>query len=355
MVRLLVVSAKYPPYSGGAAQVFSLIAENLAKIYKDDVYVLTSTVSNDHKNYADVVGGVPVTRLFPYFTKKWKKIIFLPLSAIAVLGYFLKNSRKFDVVETHTVGEICLLSQIMAKIFRKRLVKHVIDMHTSTRLLKWPRADRYVNCGSVITDKMVAAGIPRTAIYEANLPIAIAENKGYNKNASGARIFLFVGELSKQKGINDLLYVMRYLPKSADKDDDIEMHIVGDGPLQNEVMQASREDSRIHYHGQLDHDRVINMMKHSDVLVHPTYDDVMPLSILEAMMMGNAIITRDVGEIKKNVNGAGIFVRNKEQLLQAMQKVTERDPVEQKTKSLRQFSDYVDDNAYEANHRAVMF
>tara|TARA_Y100000034_G_scaffold118132_1_gene158470 strand:- start:53 stop:1090 length:1038 start_codon:yes stop_codon:yes gene_type:complete len=345
-----MVTPKYKPYFGGASHVFGLIAENLVAKYGDEVRVLTSSA----KEYSGMHKGVKIRRLFPYFTKKWQKILFAPIGFLMVFFYFLKNSRKFDVVESHTVGEICLFSQIMAKLFRKKLVKHVIDMHTSKRLLKWPKADRYINCGTVITDKMIKAGIPRTRIHEINLPIVSNSNKNYNKNKKGAKIFMFVGEVSKKKGVKDLLSAMYYLPKTGESAD-IELHIAGTGPMSKKIEKAAKHDERIVCHGHMHHNNVINMMKHTDVLVHPTYDDVMPLTVLEAMMMGNAIITRDVGEIKKNVNGAGIFVHNREELLQAMKDVIEKDPVDKKKKALKQFAEYSEQDVYGLNRKAVLF
>ncbi len=349
MVKVLFVTPKYLPLPGGASHVFSMIAENLVKKYNDEVYVLTSS-DKSTKGYNEVHKGVQIKRLFPYFTNKWKKTLFSPIAFLRVFSYFLKNRKKFDIVESHTVGEICLFSQIMAKLFGKKLVKHAIDMHTPKWFLNWPKADVYVNCGSVITDKMVKNGVPRSKIYEINLPIVATGNKDYPKNAKGAKIFLFVGELSKNKGVKDLLYVLRYLPKS----DDIEFHIVGTGSFQSQIEEIARHDSRIKYHGYKPHEHVINMMKHTDVLVHPSYDDVMPLSILESMMMGNAIIARDVGEIKKIVDGAGTFVKTKEELLEAVKSMMEKDPVDKKKKALKQFQEYSEKDVYEMNRKAML-
>jgi len=355
MVRLLVVTPKYPPQSGGAAHVFSLIAENLVRNYNSQVYVLTSSCRGcqDHEG---LVNGVPVKRLFPYFERRWQKLLFSPITFLLVFLYFLRNHNKFDVVETHTVGEICFFSQIMAKVFKKKLVKYIIDMFAFNSLLKWPKADRYINCGSVITKKMLSFGIPEEKIYEIKVPIVPVRVATKVRRAKGPIKFVFLGELSQIKGVEDLLYAVRNLLDKYDSGD-MEMHIAGSGPLRDAVLDASKTDNRIRYHGRMAHEKVIDLLKQTDVLIYPAYSDVMSLTILEAMMTGNMIIASDVGEIKKNVGNAGIIIQpgDKTALKNAMEYVLEKDITKIKANALKQFSKYTAEDVYARNLEAVSF
>lgn len=333
-----MVTPKYPPQFGGAAHVFSLIAENLKD--KIEVSILTSTGSGfletENRN------GIKVTRLFPYFGTFYEKLLMLPLTFFLTLTFFILNFRKFDVVETHTVGELCIFSQIFSKIFRKKLVKHVIDMGTPPFLLCHPIAEKYICCGQTIANKFRRIGINEERIADIRLPI-IRARAGTVNNA--ARRFAFVGEISKQKGVGDMLSVLN------DISDNFELFIIGSGPMETDVKERCNVDKRIKYLGRLEHDKVIEILKTTDALIHPSYSDVLPLSILESMMLGNAIISTDIGEIKKTVGRGGIIIRagDKEALKDAIFYMLRNDIADMKATAQDNFEKYAEEDVYKRN------
>ncbi len=336
-MRLLIVTPKYPPQFGGAAYVFSMIAEHLKD--RINTTVLTSTESGflsiEKRN------GIKVVRLFPYFEKIYTKLILVPLTFLLTLSFFLLNFRKFDIVETHTVGELCIFSQFLTKVFRKKLVKHVIDMGTPPVLLRHPMAEKYVCCGQTIAEKFRRIGIGEERVEDIHLPIVKAEP---NKTAGNKkRRFVFIGEISKQKGVEDILRILENIT------DDFEMIFIGNGPMENAVRESS--DGRIKYLGRLEHEKVIEMLKTADVLIHPTYSDVLPLSILEAMMLGNMIISTDIGEIKKTVGKGGIIIRagDREALQDAIIYAVKNDLTEMKETAKENFAKYAEEDVYERN------
>ncbi|MBI2075743.1 MAG: glycosyltransferase family 4 protein [Candidatus Aenigmarchaeota archaeon] len=336
-MRLLIVTPKYPPQFGGAAYVFSLIAEHLKE--KTDVSVLTSSEKGFIE--AEKRNGVKVVRLFPYFEKLYTKLILSPLTFLLTLSFFLLNSRKFDVVETHTVGELCIFSQFFAKIFRKKLVKHVIDMGTPPFLLRHPVAEKYICCGQVIANKFRRIGIGEERIEDIHLPIIKSRKEQEVKNK--IRKLAFIGEISKQKGIEDILFVLGSIK------DDFEMLFIGTGHLEDEVRNS--KDNRIKYLGRLEHDKVIELLKTTDVLIHPTYSDVLPLSILEAMMLGNAVISTDIGEIKKTVGKGGIIIKagDRKGLEDAIIYVLRNDLAAMKAAAKANFEKYAEEDVYKRN------
>lgn len=299
MTRLLIITPKYPPQSGGAAYVFSLIGENI-KQKLDYVEVFTSTYNG---SLIENRQGIKITRLFSYIEKVPAKIFFAPLTFTITFLYFLLNSRKFDVVESHTVGEISIFSQFMARLFGKKLIKHVIDMQTNPFFLKHPYAEGFICCGQTIAKKLQGIGISKNMINDINLPI-IKSNINPKIKTYGKKTFVFIGELSEQKGVRDILDTMREL-----KGKKFKIMFIGSGPLEEEIKYYAEYDKRIKFFGYLSHKDVIKILARTDVLIHPTRSDVMPLSILEAMMMGNVILSTDIGEIKKTVGNGGIIIK----------------------------------------------
>jgi len=338
-MRLLIVTPKYPPQFGGAAYVFSLIAEHLKE--RVEVSVLSSTENGFVAT--EKIDGVKVMRLFPYFEKMYTKLILLPLSFFLTFSFFLLNFRKFDVIETHTVGELCIFSQFFSKLFRKKLIKHVIDMGTPPFLLRHPMAEKYICCGQTIANQFRRIGINEERIEDIHLPIvkAITNTKPENK----IRRFIFIGEISKQKGVEDILAVLRNVL------DDFELIFVGTGHMQDIVQEISKSDKRVSYMGRLEHDKVIEILKTTDALIHPTYSDVLPLSILEGMMLRNAIISTDIGEIKKTVGKGGIIIRagDREALENALVYAIRNDITGMKEMAKANFEKYAEEDVYKRN------
>lgn len=338
-MRLLIVTPKYPPQFGGAAYVFSLIAEHL----KDKTEVLVLTSSGKRIIETETRNGIKVVRLFPYFEKFYIKLLMLPITFLLTFSFFLLNFRKFDIVETHTVGELSVFSQFFSKIFRKKLVKHVIDMGTPPFLLKHPMAEKYICCGQTIANKFRRIGISDDRITDIHLPIIRSAKEKEPNNT--IRRFAFIGEISERKGVHDILAVLSSIKE------DFEMLFIGTGPLQEILKERNKSDSRIKYLGLLGHEKVIEILKTTDALLHPTYSDVLPLSILEAMMLGNAILSTDIGEIKKTAGKGGIIIKpgDREALEDAIIYLLKNDLTRMKETAKANFEKYAEEDVYKRN------
>ena len=137
-----------------------------------------------------------------------------------------------------------------------------------------------------------------------------AEGEGPKDSNAPLRL-LFLGAISEGKGIFDLIDAI------ADRADymrgRIELHIGGNGK-EFERMTALIRDRGvadiITSHGWVAGAAKNKLLAQADVLVLPSYSEGMPISILEAMAAGLALVTTPVGGIPEIVeNGvSGIFV-----------------------------------------------
>jgi glycosyltransferase involved in cell wall biosynthesis len=111
------------------------------------------------------------------------------------------------------------------------------------------------------------------------------------------RRVLFLGNLSERKGVSDLL---RALTLPALRTASLEVTLAGGGDVA--VYQAKAVqlgiDGFVHFEGWVDQQKVAQLMARSDVLVLPSYDEGLPLVILEALANGVAVVCTPVGEIQ---------------------------------------------------------
>ncbi len=112
-------------------------------------------------------------------------------------------------------------------------------------------------------------------------------------------VVLFVGRLIPNKGIEALLSAFQ-----AIGDRDLQLVIVGEGPLQKRVMEAKEADGRIDYRTSVPHDELPFYYHAADLFVLPSTYEPWGLVINEAMHAGLPIITTS------NVGAAGDIVRD---------------------------------------------
>lgn len=111
---------------------------------------------------------------------------------------------------------------------------------------------------------------------------------------------IFVGRLSKEKGINSMIKLSQIIPK------DIHLIFVGSGPLENEIKNITAKNSNIHFMGYLPKEQVIPLIRGSLALIQPSLVEGISSTLLEAMACQIPIIASNVGGnkelIKNNEN-----------------------------------------------------
>ena len=110
---------------------------------------------------------------------------------------------------------------------------------------------------------------------------------------------LFAGRLSSEKGILELLSVMK-CPEIMGRN--IELDIIGSGYLEGQINQfiADNSHAKIRYHGQ--QLSVVSFLKESDMLVMPSHSEGLPMILLEAASLGVPVIASCVGGIPEVIN-----------------------------------------------------
>jgi glycosyltransferase involved in cell wall biosynthesis len=105
-----------------------------------------------------------------------------------------------------------------------------------------------------------------------------------------------VGNLSERKGVSDLLHA---LSQPALRGAHLQVTFAGGGDVAAYEAKARQlgVDGFVRFEGWVDQQKIGQLMASSDVLVLPSYDEGLPLVILEALANEVAVVCTPVGEI----------------------------------------------------------
>lgn len=126
-------------------------------------------------------------------------------------------------------------------------------------------------------------------------------------------VFLFTGRFSPEKGIEELLKAFRMI-----KDENIRLLIVGGyyynsgmiSPFEKKMKDlADSMNGKVIFTGFIDYQDIPKVYAIADAVVIPSiYDDPAPLTVIESLSSGKALITTESGGIPEYVNADTIVI-----------------------------------------------
>lgn len=137
--------------------------------------------------------------------------------------------------------------------------------------------------------------------------------------------FITLASVEPRKGQDILVDAIRQLPaRSADAAD---FKFIGrflEQPFAGDLERKAANLQNVEFTGESDHDQSLASLAASDVLVCPSRDETMPITILEAMALGKAVISTDVGGISEwlrdEINGLLVPPENSAALAKAIER-----------------------------------
>lgn len=138
-------------------------------------------------------------------------------------------------------------------------------------------------------------------------------------------LFSFVGRLTKQKGISDLLSAFCELAKEQPR---VKLLLVGHGRMERSIRQqlhCAGLETRVSLTGGVPADDIVNYLNASDIFVFPSWHEGLPNVVKEASACALPIIASNVGGIPEIIgdgqNGILVPPRNRGALLAAMRRL----------------------------------
>jgi glycosyltransferase involved in cell wall biosynthesis len=148
--------------------------------------------------------------------------------------------------------------------------------------------DAYITPTRFAREKFIAGGLPAEKIHVK--PNFVDPDPGFAEGGGAGGYAIFVGRLSKEKGVDTLLAAWSHLAST------VPLKIVGDGPLAEEVRPAVGRDRAIEWLGHRHTDEVLKLIADAAVLVMPSNCyETFGRVLIEAFAKGTPVIASDHG------------------------------------------------------------
>lgn len=251
------------------------------------------------------------------------------------------RARRCDVIHVPNYSQFLPVLRAFNPAARLVLHMHCEWLTQSPRAVIAPRlrhADRIVGVSAYLTDT-IRARFPEYADRCRTVPNGV-DVQAFGTDAArpapdGGRRVLFVGRVSPEKGVHDLLAAFREV---AAQDAGLQLDIVGarrplslefllslsaeaavadlarfydgrtaanyDDYLQGVLAEAGLQQ-RVHFWGVVPYPRMVAAYQQAAVLVNPSYSESFGMSLIEAMASGVPVVATRVGGMPEIVDGSG--------------------------------------------------
>ena len=294
-MRILVIGPSPTRSKGGMATVISEIAgdQDLCRKYNIDIY----------ESYID--GGLMTRTIYSIFaffmfclTKKHYDIYHIHMASRGSTfrkGYYVRMAKKWGkkvIVHIHGAQYMEFFSELSSS--KKKKVIKILQSADMVIALSESWKEKFEKVFGLTNCVSLPNGINADEFDD------VICNIDENRDA-----FLFLGRLGKRKGVYDLIVAVEIALK---QNQNLKLYIAGDGEVNKvkaEITQRGLNKS-IEVVGWVDLKGKKKLLKKVSTVVLPSYNEGLPMSVLEGMASGKTIISTPVGaipEVVKENNG----------------------------------------------------
>lgn len=311
---IIQISAYYPPHLGGQENAVHDLAHQLAH-RGHRVRVLTSTEGKGVRGDSQE-GGLLVTRIpgivfghapiMPGFFKTLlavaskNSVVHLHIGQAFTpeMVWLVSRFRKFKyIAQLHIDFEPSGPAGILLPLYKRFILRRVLRAADAVIVLNEKTfqtvRDFYGHEGRL---HIMNNGIDETYFELQRPKLAL-------KPPATLRL-LFVGRLSRQKNVPELLKAIKLTKRN------IHLDIIGEGSESESIQKIVEEEklTNVMLHGRLSRSEVMKFYQKSDALIMPSLYEAQPLVLLEAMAARIPIIGTNVIGVAEHIKDVGIVV-----------------------------------------------
>ena len=359
MKKLLVISTAYPRYKGDFYAIFvKELVENLKEI--------NTTILAPHDPLVkEEISNVNVKRFRYFYPSKLEKLAYsllpnlrknplllieLPFFLLSFLYSTIKlvKKNKFDIINSQWLIPSGLIGALCKKIFK---VKHVLTTHGSDleTLNKIPFKKQITNFIFKNADYIFFVSSYSKSLFKnliknkykkeldkksLILSMGVYVDKLRSKNSLSKikklyniktdNSIMYIGRLEERKGLDYLIDAMLEIIKKVN----VTLFILGDGPRKKEFeikVKKLNLQNNVKFLGHTYDQKKLDFFKLANIFINPSLAEGMPVTVLEALSNGKAIVATNVGgvsdAIKNGYNGLLIKPYSKEEISNAIIKL----------------------------------
>lgn len=307
--RLGLLTPRYPPTrAGGGEQSVQLLAEHLAQ--SDRIGEIT--VFSFDGSETSSVGGVTVRRLEDVSARvtelqnvaalrrirRWIETVDLihayNMELNPLVGY-LSSRHSIRSVATLNSYHFLKAHEVNRVPDRVERLYELIGYPTTGRILRYyqGKTDQFVAISDAIKRIYSNHGLPEDRITTVPNMYDPAFDPPPLTETSDPYSLIYVGELTKKKGVHVLLQALAQLPAAY------QLRIVGTGPHELEFRALAREldlTERVEFTGRIPYEQIGEVYADASLFVHPgIIPEAFGRTIIEAMQSGLPVACTDVG------------------------------------------------------------
>lgn len=261
--------------------------------------------------------GIEIKLLPTYIEgSKFNRMFFFLRGLIRYIKKLIKND--FDIAHIHMSYKGSFFRKYLivkiTKLFNKKIILHLhgsefeLFYNSSNEITKKMIKNIFENVDNVIVlgerwKNVVCRISPKCNINIFNNSVNVPEYKVEWNN--GIFNIVFLGVLIKRKGIYDLIEAINLLNKSGIvKEKCMKFIIGGVGQEENNIKNKIREyelNNCVEMVGWVSGEEKEKLLKKANLFVLPSYNEGLPMAILEAMSYGVPVVATDVGSISEVV------------------------------------------------------
>lgn len=249
---------------------------------------------------------------------------------------FLTIYNRYDLFHLHTASYGSTFRKYWyLKVIKKAGKKAIVHIHGAKYLIFYEQLSekrkkqvlQYLKSADLVLalskdwkEKFdVVFGLENCQVLENGIDVDAYSEAIISKPGS-AHSFAVLGRLGQRKGTYDLLEAVEV---AAKKVSDLKCYLAGNGEIgevKKKIQERGLED-HIFVIGWIEYEEKLQLLKKVSTVVLPSYNEGLPMSILEGMAAGKAIISTNVGAIPEVVgkeNGILIEAGDRQALADAL-------------------------------------
>jgi glycosyltransferase involved in cell wall biosynthesis len=307
MTRVALVIGKWYPQTGGGIVHVDELASRLTTDHGCEVEIFTKWTAPD--NERQVPDEVRLTQIAGTDTS-YRLLNELRYTRGVVDQI---RTKEFDIVHAHTNTATFPLQIVRLLDDAKTvLTVHGADLDLSVTFTGSKLDYLYTAVRRTILERFRYDGVISVSNELANvlsqhhgtvqyIPNGVDIDAFPGPSGYGNKELLFVGRLRPKKNPTDIVESMQYVTEIHPT---AQLHIVGEGPFQNEVIQAVQRlnlEDNVTVHGFVDDAELKHLYEQCSLFVLPSDWEGHPLVLMEAWASGQLVVGTDVAGIREFV------------------------------------------------------